>query len=367
MRVVISAWHLRDTNVGIGIYCKNLIEAISKIDKENQYEILTGGPYIPRINQENIKFTKISFPIFKRRFWEQASSFLIKGYDILHMPYDSLVLFKKGRLAVTIHDVKPLLFREGSNKLNISKIYDYLVLRKRIEKIDRVITVSNNSKNDIMKWLKIPGEKIDVIYNGVSEEYFNAPKDTRTLKMFNIDKRYILYIGGGDKTKNIHSLILAYKQLPVNIRNEYYLVLAGDLIGLNYINRLIEENRLKNNVIFTGVLYNTDLIQIYKNASLFIFPSLYEGFGLPVLEAMAAGVPVIASNISSIPEIIGDAGIMIDPYDINGLTNAIEKVITDKILQQSLITKGIERAKMFRWEDTALKTIESYNKALKDN
>jgi glycosyltransferase involved in cell wall biosynthesis len=355
MRIVIAAWHLRDFNVGIGRYCRNLIEAIAKVDHENEYEILMAEGDQPPVSAPNIKFTRIRFPLFRRQLWEQVSHLLVKPYDVLHFPYDSRVMFKRGKFITTIHDVKPLVFPEiysGSERL-----------RHGVTRIDRVITDSQASKQDIVRLLGIPEDKVDVAYLGISEAFFTTRPNRSALKKFFVDQDYILYVGSGDPTKNLHCLLKAYSALPAELLFGYNLVLVGDLKKNTPLLKDIKELKLSNRVILTGRVDEQDLIQLYHHASLFVYPSLYEGFGLPVLEAMASGVSVITSKVSSLPEVVGEAGVLINPQNTDELRDEIIRVLTDQAQQDRMRKAGLDRAREFTWEKTAKLTVTSYHKA----
>lgn len=356
MRIVIAAWHLRDFNVGIGRYCRNLIQAIARVDRENEYEVLMAEGEQPSVSAANMKFTRITFPLFRRQLWEQVSQLLVKQYDVLHFPYDSRVMFKRGKFIVTIHDVKPLVFPEiypGSERL-----------RRSIDRIDRVITDSQASKQDIVRLLGIREDKVGVAYLGVSESFFTTPPDRTALKKYFINQDYILYVGSGDPTKNLGHLLKAYNALPTDLLSDYNLVLVGDLKKNVALLRIIEELKLSNHVILTGRVDEQDLIQLYRHATLFVYPSLYEGFGLPVLEAMASGVPVITSKISSLPEVVGEAGILISLQNSEELVYEITKVLRNRSLQEDMKKRGLDRARKFTWEKAARQTVESYRKVV---
>jgi len=356
MRIVIAAWHLRDFNVGIGRYCRNLIEAIAKVDQENEYEILMAEGGLPAVSVPNVRLTRIRFPLFRRRFWEQVSHLLIRPYDVLHFPYDSRVLLKRGKFVVTIHDVKPLLFPEvylGSERL-----------RRGIDRIDRVITDSQASKQDIVRLLGIPEDKVDVACLGVSESFSTAKTDRSVLRKYSINQDYILYVGSGDPTKNLGCLLKAYNTLSADLRAGYSLVMVGDLKKNAALLKDIEALKLSNRVTLTGRVDEQDLIQLYRHAALFVYPSLYEGFGLPVLEAMASGVPVITSKVSSLSEVVGEAGVLINPQNFDELRDEIIRLLMDRALQDRMRKNGLNRARQFSWEKTAMQTVESYRKVI---
>ena len=219
-----------------------------------------------------------------------------------------------------------------------------------------------------MKYLKIPEDKIHVIYLGCSQAFQPLAADEKlrtTEEKFKIKGNFILYVGTLEPRKNLKGLIQAYAQTQA--KNEFLLVLAGGK-GWKYehIFRLVEKLKLQDRVIFTGYVPEDDLPGLYKRASLFVYPSYYEGFGLPPLEAMACGLPVIVSNSTSLPEVVGDAGVYVDPYDIRQMSATIDTVLSDSDLLETLRRRGPERAKLFSWEKTAIETLKLYQRLYGD-
>ncbi len=228
----------------------------------------------------------------------------------------------------------------------------------------RVLTVSESSKRDIVKYFRIPEEKVIVTYNGVSDDFCpvkNRDKIRNTLEKYGILDNYILYVGRLEPRKNLPRLIRAFHALKKEKRISQKLVIVGmKYFKYEEIYTTVEELNLKNDVVFTGRVEDNELPLFYSGARLFVYPTIAEGFGLPPLEAMACGSPVITSNTSSLPEIVGDAGILVDPYKINDLAEAMYRVLSDESLRKGMKAKGIERAKRFSWEYTARMTIEVF-------
>jgi glycosyltransferase involved in cell wall biosynthesis len=360
MRIVIAAWHLRDFNVGIGRYCRNLIEAIAKVDRENEYEILMAKGDQPLVSVPNMTFTRIRFPLFRRQFWEQVSHLLIKPYDVLHFPYDSFIFYKRGKFVATIHDMLPVIFQSKRLSFNLSKVISSYWMKDRAKKMDRIITDSEFSKQEIERLLNVPSEKVTAIHLGVGQKYFMTIRDASVLKRFGVDRDYLLYVGSNSRAKNPEAVIQAYRKMPPMLRKQYCLVLVGDFRQSPDLLMMVTEKERKEDIVFTGIVSEDDLLQLYKNASVFIFPYLYSGFCLPVIEAMASGVPCIVSNRSSFPEVAGEAADLVDPENINNLSSHLENMLLNANLRTQLIVKGIERAQQFTWEKTAKKTIEVY-------
>ena len=362
MKIVIAAWHVRDFNVGLGRYTRNLIEGIGRIDHENQYDILTPDAYLPVSSPPNFRYRRIRFANFKKRYWEQIAPLLVGHYDLLHFPFDSCVAIKRGKFVTTIHDVKPLLLEVGKRKWPWKGMFKRIMIPNPLEKIDHVVTISQCSKRDIMEKLGVPDDRISVIYQGVEFDRF-CPNPSASTGGTDTPQ-YILCVAGSDPTKNIQSLIYAYSKLPNRILEEYQLMLAGDLQRDRMLGETITQLGLEKKVVLTGIVSDERLVRLYQEAAVFVFPSLYEGFGLPLLEAMACGCPVISSNRSSIPEVVGDAGILLDPLDIMAMRNAIERVVTDSKLAEQLRVAGMRQAKQFDWNRTARETVQLYQKVV---
>jgi len=232
----------------------------------------------------------------------------------------------------------------------------------------KVISVSQSSKRDIVRYLNIPPDKIEVIYNAVSNIFkpmngLNLKDQLRT--KFGVSGDYLLYVGNLMPHKNLKRLIYAFYRLRRKLKKDYNLVIVGEGIPhYRELRVLANDLGLKDNVIFLGFIAKKWLPILYNEAKVFVFPSQYEGFGLPPLEAMACGTPVITSNTSSLPEVVSDAGLLIDPYNVEELIEAMERCLTDDNLRAELIEKGLQRVKLFSWERTAQRTLEIYQTIL---
>ena len=228
-----------------------------------------------------------------------------------------------------------------------------------------MIAVSNNTKQDLISSLATPAHKISLIYNGHEPFYRKlSPQeiDHTLLKKHNITANFILTVGTLEPRKNIIGLIKAYGKLPENLKNTYQLVIAGGR-GWKYKDIFREINKLSSasRIIFTGYLPREELRQLYNQASLFVYPSIYEGFGFPVLEALACGVPVITANTSSLPEVAGEAAVFIDPRSAEDISSAISMLLTEKEVRETLIRKGPAQVKKFSWERAAEETLNIYH------
>ncbi|GJL56323.1 MAG: glycosyl transferase [Nitrospirales bacterium] len=362
MKIVIAAWHLNDVNVGLGRYTRNLIEALGRVDRNNEYDILMPVKASNFPSYPNVHYWFCRYPVFKRRFWEQFATMGVGRYDLLHFPYDSCIALKRGKFIVTIHDVKPLLYPKPKKHVNFYSLMKRLYLPRPFETIDHVITVSDCSRNDIVKNLGVSEDRVTVIPQGVEPNIFMPlPTDVAQEQP---EAPYVLCVAGADPTKNIQSLILAFSLLPEKLRHDHQLMLVGDLKKQDDLLRLVKEKGIETQTVFAGIVSDQQLVRYYQYAEVFVFPSLYEGFGLPVLEAMACGCPVVCSNTSSLPEVVGEAAMMVGPLDITALEYAMRQVLSDSTLRHRMREAGLQRAKQFSWNQTATRTVELYERVV---
>ncbi|HET6674663.1 MAG TPA: glycosyltransferase family 1 protein [Nitrospiraceae bacterium] len=358
MRIVIVAWHLKNPTVGLGRYCRELVEAIGRTDVSNHYEILMPDGRIQFPRRPNIRYRLVRFPFFRRRFWEQAAPFLAGPHDLLHFPYDSCVAWKRGRFVATIHDAKPLLFPELRPKQNLSATIERLLVGDPRAKLDHVITISDSSRRDLIRYLGVAEDRITAVPLGIDSARFRPAKPAGP----GAGRPYVMSLAGADPTKNIAALVRAFAAVPERVRRLYDLVLVGDVSKRPDVRDAIERERIASQTRLVGVVSDEELIGWYQGASVFVFPSLYEGFGLPVLEAMACGIPVLCSNSSSLPEVAGDAAILVDPRNIEQLASELTRTLDDASLRQELSERGRTRALTFSWDRTAAETVAVYER-----
>ena len=291
--------------------------------------------------------------------------------DVLHLPSHMMPqigpFFVNSRVkkVLTIHDLIPILFHR-----NLPLFYKLWgpTLKFIKNRADYIITDSENTKNDCINHLKIPEDKIEVIPLA-PDNHFKLIKNKDSIKeelkiKYGINTPFILYVGTVEIRKNIPLLIKSFYKL-LNKGLEFKLVLIGiQGHGFNEIAAVIKKLGISKEVISLGYVPLDDLIKFYNVADLFVFPSFYEGFGLPPLEAMACGCPVVTSNASSLPEVVGDAGVMVDPHDFHALTNAMYHILTNESLKNDLCNKSLNQAKKFSWDKTANETWKIYEKVL---
>lgn len=293
-----------------------------------------------------------------------------RGYDLLFLPAGNRRLpFRAPCPTVgTVHDLSTIHVAgkyDPARTIFITKVLPLLIKRLSV-----VLTVSESSKRDIVQYCGIPEDRVVVTPNGVDhDEYFPRDRDeaqSRVKANYNIDSPYILYVSRIEHPgKNHVRLIRAFDRLKTRLGLPHSLALAGgDWDRAEEAHKAAEKSAHSKDIVFTGFVDHEDLPYLYSAADLFVFPSLYEGFGIPILEAMACGTAVACSNLSSMPEVAGEAAPMFDPYNEDELSLVIEKLLSDADLRQSYIEKGLARSKEFTWSNTAAKTMEAFRLAL---
>ncbi len=373
MKIAIDArgvnWY---KGTGIGTYTDKILRYMIKTHKEIFYQIYWSGKDYDEFESDNTKILMASKK--NHKFFEQyyfPCNLKDDNVDIYHIPQNGIGISEKidCKKVVTVHDLIPYILPETVGKGYLAKFLQEMP--RIIDLSDGIITVSECSKKDILKFFPNSKDKVFVTPLAADDKY--KPLDREKCKNiikenYNINKPFILYIGGFSPRKNVKSLILAFSKIYKKLEEEYNLVIVGsNKDDINILKDFSIALNVETLVKFTGFV-SEELLPVFYNAcNVFVYPSLYEGFGLPPLEAMSCGTPVITSNISSIPEVVGDGGILIDPFDTDILENSLEKLLNDENLRNSLSLKALERSKNFSWEKTSEKTVESYKKILDTN
>ena len=351
---------------GIGTYTHQLISSLNKVDCNDDYLVfLPKGSSLKDLNY-NFKIQEVKSDL-KENFWDEVSVPNILDnhqMELYHVPQNGVGLSENINClkAITLHDIIPLRMPETVSDRYLKIFHNELP--KMLNNCQGIITVSEFSKNDIAKEFNFPKDKIFVTH--LAAENIYKPMDKKTCKQFienkyGIKDNYVLYVGGLSPRKNIIGLIEAFSLISPKNRKNTKLVITGKK-GLSYsrYKKRSEDLNISDDVIFTDFIPLEDLPIFYNGAETLVYPSFYEGFGLPPLEAMACGTPVISSNVTSIPEVCDNSAILINPYDTKELSLAIEKVLTDKDLAKAMSEKGLIRSADFSWQKTALKTIDAY-------
>ena len=302
----------------------------------------------------------ISDKIDKHRYSNLVKN-KVKECNVKHIVYQNLAyllnLVDLEKTIVTCHDLIPWVYEKNHSPFWKDNI-------NGLKKAARIITVSSFSKNEIIKHVKYPADKVYVIPNAVDHSIYYKNPDKNILNKLDIelDDPIILYVGSEEPRQNVDKLVKSFAKLKKMLPNAKIIKIGeSNLLGTREkLFKLINELNLQNDVIFTGSVPEKELPQWYNAADLLVYPCAYAGFGLPPLEAMACGTPVITSNTTSLPEVVGDAGIMIDPTDIDGLSNNMYNVLTNDSLKKDMIKKGLKQSKLYNWDESAEKTVKIY-------
>jgi glycosyltransferase involved in cell wall biosynthesis len=357
---------------GIGKYTEYLYEHIWAIDTDNEYVFFSNrpAPGLKERGRDRVTFRSAPSPLankYVRVGWENfvlPIHLFVNTVHLVHCVNYFLPLMIPSRIkkVVTVHDLIWLKFPDYFSK---DTVY---TARKRFQhacmSADAIIAVSENTKNDILEASQCKEEKVIVIYEGVDNKRFNkaqrdSPLAQTVRQKYRLPDHFILWVGAYRKHKNVERLCKAVAEAKKRCNLPHKLVLCGpNLLFEEAVRALLKVH--ENDLVVIGPVSDEELPVLYSMADVFAFPSLYEGFGLPILEAMASGVPVITSNVSSLPEIARDASILVNPLDVDEIARALIIATTDETVREILITKGLERACEFSWEDTAHKTLEIF-------
>ena len=356
MKIGIDARKLHD--FGIGTYIRNLLRQLARLDRDSEFVILCqpgdcetiaslGGNFrpLPETARNYSIAEQLRVPLALKR----------ERVTLFHAPHYVLPPLVRCRSVVTIHDCIHLMFPQYlPNRLALT--YARTSIRLAAKRATRVLTVSESSKRDILRFVDLPPEKIDVIYNAFDERFGVEPREedvVRVKERYQLHDEFVLYAGNVKPHKNLERLITAFHLVRQRGLDHLKLVLIGDDISkYAALRRAVHRYQLHRYVRFLGYLPEETLAVMYRLSGVFVFPSLYEGFGLPPLEAMASGTPVVTSNVSSLPEVAGNAAMLVDPYDPDALADAMLRVLTDESLRQDLRRRGLERARQFSWEQS---------------
>lgn len=365
MRIAIDAHMVGTRETGNETYVLNLIKALARIDTTNEYYLLSPHPHsLPHdlSAQPNFSVARVSPSVSPIRI-PLAMPYLCRreGYDLLHVNYIAPPLSPVPTV-VTIHDISyeffPRFFSPRDRWL-LSALVPFSARRAA-----KIIAVSEHTKKDIVKEYGILSDKVAVTHEAAGSRFRSVSDPHQLLGIRNkygISSSYILTVGNLQPRKNLGRLIEAFIQLRQRNVLEPQLVIVGQPSWrVSDIHRLVQTSGLQGQVVFTGYVPDDDLPLLCNAATIFVYPSLYEGFGLPPLEAMACGTPVIASNVSSLPEVLGDGALLVDPYDVEGLAQAMLDLLSEPAALRALAARGLARSRTFSWEETARRTLHVY-------
>lgn len=365
MKIGIDIRTVCDPKAGKGRYTFHIVKELLAQDKKNEYILYTNAisgdtaklfeystlnPHIKVIHKSPVLWHFAVIKDFKR-----------EGGDVFFAPTSFIIpafLPKKIKSIVTVHDL--VSFIHPHLHQTRATVLEHLFFRRAVKRAAHVLVPSENTKKDLVRFLHYPADKISVTHLGVDEIFFKRPAAAHLhgiKKKYNLPDRFILTVGGLEPRKNIAKLVEAFEKIQAAGRENLKLVIVG---GKGWKSRKLQEkiNRMGGKILHIENCGAGDLPAFYHLAEVFVFPSIYEGFGLPPLESMAAGCPVICSSAGSLSEVCEDAAFMIDPNDTSEISHAIEKILTDKNLKNNLMQKGLVQAQKFSWKQTAERTLQ---------
>lgn len=372
MKIGIDITALPPNPVGAGMYILHLTRSLAEIESEFEFVIFSQAVGYDLVGASSRPgFEWVILPEMspaRRLIWEQTRfPELVRkcGIDLLHSPHYTRPWSLPCASVVTFHDMTFFLYPHLHTRAK--RLFFPLAIRMSARRADALIAVSESTRQDSIRLLGIPPEKITAIPLGISEEFrpVSDPDLCAAVRSrYNLPDRFLLYVGLVEPRKNLPLLLRAYHRLLAGgVRQP--LVIAGRMGWMvEQVFQQIDELGIKDQVHFTGYVSPDDLPIVYNLADAFVYPSLYEGFGFPPLEAMACGAPVVTTAVSSMPENVGDAGILVPPGDEQALAQALQRILTDALLRQRLRRAGPERAALFTWKRTAQKTLQVYRQVL---
>jgi glycosyltransferase involved in cell wall biosynthesis len=365
VRIGIDARKLHD--FGIGTYIRNLLRQLARLDRQTEFVILCRPEDRETLGALGENFRPVvetsgNYSLAEQ--WRIPLALKRERVTLFHAPHYVLPPLIRCRSVVTIHDCIHLMFPQYlPNK--VAFWYARSSIRMAARSATRIMTVSESSKRDILRFVDIPPEKIDVIYNAYDEQFAMEPAEAdvvRVRERYQLNDEFVLYAGNVKPHKNLGRLIEAFHLVRKRGLDHLKLVMIGDDISkYTALRRAVHQYQLHKYVRFLGYMPEETLAVMYRLAGVFVFPSLYEGFGLPPLEAMASGTPVVMSNVSSLPEVAGDAAVLVDPYDPGAIADGIYRVLSDETLRRRLRLKGVARAGQFSWEQSVRRVRAIYD------
>jgi len=379
-RIGIDARFYGPTGKGLGRYTQEIVDNVIKIDQVNEYVVFLSKDNFDEFECDNQRIKKILANV---RWYTLREQFVMPRListakvDLMHYLHFNVPIFSCKKFVVTIHDLilikyptprastlSPILYK-------IKNFFYRIIIWLAINRAKKIIAVSKFTKQDIIKYFKIKPEKIAMIYEGVAnlsngrDSLFTAKQnDKAVISEYNITDPFLLYIGNAYPHKNLERLVQVFQKIQENNLEKFQnlkLVLVGKE---DYFYKRLKEETKNNAVIFAGYVPDNQLEAMFSQALCYVFPSLYEGFGLPPLEAMAKGCPVVSSNRSCLPEVLEDAAIYFDPENMTEMQTEIEKLLNNEDLRQKLIQEGYQQIKKYDWWESARQTLQVYQELL---
>lgn len=371
MRIGIEAQRiLRPKKHGMDVVALELIKNLQEIDKQNEYVIFVRDDKDESAITETLNFKIEKLSSFTYADWEQVKlkrAVRSNKIELLHCTANTAPLSVNIPLIVTLHDIIYLerVDFKGTTYQNLGNLYRRYIVPKIAKKAELLITVSEFERANIINHLKLPEDRVTVLYNGVSPKFHNqySPEEINAFRtMYNLPEKYIMFLGNTAPKKNTPNVIKAYVDYCLSEKEAIPLVLLD--YKKEFVEKLLQKLKQESvidRIIFPGYIPYNQIPLMYNAATLFLYPSLRESFGLPILEAMACGTPVITSNTSSMPEVAGDGAKIIDPFSHLELADAIRNLLKNESARKNYVEKGLERAKEFTWRSSAEKLVDIFN------
>ena len=381
MRIGIEAQRLfRPHKHGMDRAALELILHLQIIDKVNDYFIFVKPDRDRTVIKSTANFKVVEVAGGPYPFWEQFKlPRIAKLYncDILHCTSNTAPFLKQIPLITTLHDIiymEGSLFKLLTNKASLyqklGNLYRRIIVRNVVRNSSCLITVSNFEKDNIATFFKLKNKAIRTVYNGVSGKFTNSIDICHTAevrKAYKLPKEYMLHIANKDPRKNTKTVLKAFREYVKTTSQPLKLLLLGCTdASLQIMLKNIEATQLCKHIVVMGYIKDNDLAVLYQSSNIFLFPSLREGFGIPIIEAMACGVPVITSNTSSMPEVAGNAALLIDPKNASELCRGILKILTDDVYKNKLIERGLLQSKQFTWNRMAVQVLDQYKQLYRE-
>ncbi len=370
MRIAIDIRRIQD--FGVGTYIRNLLKTLAGKDNNNYYILLGDAEKTSAVVSlpENFQVLHWDKPPESWRMHLQLHRLLQEHpADVLHIPYMRAAPLVPCRYLITVHDIADFFYNSrGGLKQNLR----WRIVRRGLKHARHIMAVSKATKRDLENLFEIPSRQITVVENAIDERFTQSSRREETrlvLERYQVNYPFLLYVGNVKPQKNIPRLIEAFAVLKGSLRNhpvyrDLRLVIIGDELSEHSdLRRTVIRTRMQNDVRFLGFVPVETLRVFYQSAEVFVFPSLYEGFGLPPLEAMAQGTPVVTSNVSSLPEVVGDAAVLVHPENVFDIARGVERVLLQEELRQELRRRGRQRLQRFSWERSVDRVLQIYAQA----
>jgi glycosyltransferase involved in cell wall biosynthesis len=382
IRIVLDTRRVAD--FGIGTYIRNLVRTLARLDSANHYTLITPSKDVAEFSDLPANFDTVPFEKKGRAGLAQMgfSLFLRKlPAEVYHIPLNAVPLWMPKPYLVTIHDMSSLLFGPQSGYRNNLRLF---YLRRGLLQANRVLAVSTSTRRDVEAVLGIPASRVRVVYNAPDPVFRPAAPNgespagrpveiQRVLDRYRIHYPFLLYVGRTNPQKNIPRLVEAFAVVRGELQDDpqyknLRLIIIGDEIARHpSLRHAVIQSRVEETVRFLGFVPIDTLRAFYQAAAAFVFPSLYEGFGLPPLEAMACGTPVICSNVSSLPEVVGEAAIIVNPENVFEIARGMKELLLDTALRARMIERGFEQLQKFSWERSASQVLQTYEEIAAKN